>query len=225
MNNFSFQLGSKTAIARADGTLFLPDPGVLAAGDLHLGRAERTARESGGLIPPYESLDTLNRLEAAISSTNPRTVVLVGDSFDDEDSASDIGPDLLHRIYRMAAGRHWIWIAGNHDPGPIDLPGSFQQTWHTDDITFSHIAERAPDGPEVSAHFHPKAVVSRAGSRISRKCHLIDRKRVILAAFGTYTGGLKASDPAFDRLLDTDAVAVLLGKSAQPMLRTQLACG
>ncbi len=222
MNDFSFRLDGTQAIARADGTILLPDRRVLAAGDLHLGRAERTARESGGLIPPYESLDTLDRLEAAISSTKPETVILVGDSFDDENSASEIGPDLLHRIYRMAAGRRWIWIAGNHDPGPIDLPGSFHQTWRAEDVIFRHIAVPEEKGPEVSGHYHPKAVLCRAGSRISRKCHLIDGSRAILAAFGTYTGGLKATDPVFDPLLQTDAVAVLLGKTAQPVLRSQL---
>lgn len=200
----------------------LPDTGVLAAGDLHLGRAERTARESGGLIPPYESLDTLDRLEAAITSAKPETVILVGDSFDDETSVSEIGPDLLHRIYRMAAGRQWIWIAGNHDPGPIDLPGSFQQTWRTGDITFRHIAVPDDAGPEVSGHYHPKAVLSRAGSRISRKCHLVDKCRVILAAFGTYTGGLKVTDPAFDPLMSNDAVAIVLGKVPQPIPRATL---
>lgn len=222
MNDFPFSLNGTTALARADGTLSLPEGGVLAVGDLHLGRAERTARQNGGLIPPYGSRDTLDRLEAAIAETRPATVVLVGDSFDDPASANEIGPDLLDRLYRLAAGRRWVWIAGNHDPGPVDLPGTYRKTWHAAGIAFRHIASPSKDGPEVSGHYHPKAVLFRAGSRISRKCHLIDRSRVILAAFGTYTGGLKATDQAFDRLLDEDAIAVLLGRTAQPVLRTSL---
>ncbi len=222
MSAFEFQLGGTRVCAHADGSVFLPGPCVLSVGDLHLGRSERTARQGGGLIPPYETRDTLDRLEAAIDRNNPRTVVLVGDSFDDTDSAVALAPHLTERINRMAAGRSWIWITGNHDPGPIDLPGTYRDTWRVGRISFRHIAQETADGPEISAHYHPKAVLSRSGTRISRKCHLVDNRRAILAAFGTYTGGLKVTDPAFDPLMETEAVAVLLGKAVHPIPRARL---
>jgi hypothetical protein len=41
---------------------------------------------------------------------------------------------------------------------------------------------------------------------------LLDRDRLILPAFGAYTGGLRVEDPAIAGLLRADARAILTGK-------------
>lgn len=75
-----------------------------------------------------------------------------------------------------------------------------------------HLARDGPPaGGEVSAHFHPKARLASRGVVVTRRCFLADSRRVILPAFGTYTGGLDATDRVFDRLLARDARAFLLG--------------
>jgi len=210
---------------RPSGALFWPDRSLLCVGDLHLGRAERLAREGGELLPPYETLDTLNRLEAEIQALAPRRVVCLGDSFDDLVAARNLSDELLLRIGRLAAGRHWTWIAGNHDPGPVELPGTHLAELRMGLLNFRHIAlaRLAPGGGgEVSAHFHPKARLSRRGVTISRRCFLADGQRVILPAFGTYTGGLDASDPAFDALLAPGARAWLTGEQVTGVARDRL---
>ena len=40
----------------------------------------------------------------------------------------------------------------------------------------------------------------------------MDAQRLILPAFGAYTGGLWADDPAFAGLLGADAAAIVLGQ-------------
>ncbi|MEM7210919.1 MAG: metallophosphoesterase, partial [Pseudomonadota bacterium] len=77
-------------------------------------------------------------------------------------------------------------------------------------ITFRHVAEGS--GPDVSGHYHPKARIRVRGQSISRPCFLVDHHRVILPAFGTYTGGLRADDATFDGLVGDTAIAVLTGK-------------
>ncbi|MEM8824662.1 MAG: metallophosphoesterase, partial [Pseudomonadota bacterium] len=81
-------------------------------------------------------------------------------------------------------------------------------------ITFRHIA--TDDGNyEVSGHYHPKAALQVKGRQISRPCFLHDARRLILPAYGTYTGGLKSHDPALTQLMAADARAILAG---QPMV-------
>ncbi|MNO04198.1 hypothetical protein D3C81_2251500 [compost metagenome] len=46
---------------------------------------------------------------------------------------------------------------------------------------------------------------------------LHDEARVILPAFGTYTGGLRATDPALAALMGPGAVAVLTGTPPLPV--------
>lgn len=45
----------------------------------------------------------------------------------------------------------------------------------------------------------------------------MDAARVILPAFGTYTGGLRSSDPAFTPLMAPDALAILTGPRPLPV--------
>ncbi len=212
---------------RPSGALFWADRGLLAVGDLHLGRAERMARLGAGLLPPYECRDTLDRLEAEIRALEPRLVICLGDNFDDLDAAEGLGETVSERIAALAAGRRWVWVAGNHDPGPVSLPGTYLEEVGLGPIAFRHMAEPRALGPgaergEVSAHFHPKAQLVHKGARVSRACFLADGSRVILPAFGTYTGGLDVRDPVFDGLIGPDARAYLLGLRVTAIPRAAL---
>jgi hypothetical protein len=89
--------------------------------DLHIGKAERAARRGGPMLPPYEGIDTLLRLSADIADTAPKTVVCLGDSFDDAAAADALDEVTAAHLTPLMAGRAWVWIEGNHDPGPLGL--------------------------------------------------------------------------------------------------------
>ena len=224
------QSGAETALAgttvelRPSGAMFWPERSLLCVGELHLGRAERLAREGGDLLPSYQSIDTLDRLEAEITALDPRLVICLGDSFDNLDAAPTLSDEVSARIGRLAAGRRWIWVAGNHDPGPVELPGTHLAELRLGLLSFRHIAlsRLAASGGEVSAHYHPKARVTRSGTRIARRCFLVNENRAILPAFGTDTGGLDACDPAFDALLGNGSQAFLLGPRVTAVARDRL---
>jgi metallophosphoesterase superfamily enzyme len=65
---------------------------------------------------------------------------------------------------------------------------------------------------EVSGHDHPKLRLALAGRTVSRPCFLHDSRRLLLPAFGAYTGGLSADSPALAALLAPDARAILTGE-------------
>src|SRR5690606_13951049 len=101
------------------------------------------------------------------------------------------------------------WIEGNHDPGPIALGGEHRAEIAIGPLRFRHIA-RPGAVAEVSGHFHPK--LRLAGQ--TRRCFLTDGRRLILPAYGTYTGGLHCDDPAFAGLFGRGALAILTGARA-----------
>ena len=216
MTHHAFTLSGAALQALATGALFWPDLRLLVVSDLHLGKSERLARRGGTLLPPYETRATLAKLDADIDATQARAVICLGDSFDDTAAADSL--DEADRLWlaRLMAGRDWTWVTGNHDPGPIDLGGTHRASSHQGAVTFRHIA--TSETPEVSGHYHPKA---RLAGR-SRPCFLIDAARIIMPAYGTYTGGLWADDPALASLMKADAVAVLTGTTARaiPMPRS-----
>jgi DNA ligase-associated metallophosphoesterase len=196
--------------ARPSGALWWPDARLVCVADLHLGKSERAARRAGALLPPYETTETLDRLGLEIARLAPAVVVCLGDSFDDGEAGAALAPEDAARLAALMAGRDWIWVAGNHDPAPLELGGRHLAELRLGPLTFRHQAGDGASG-EISGHYHPKLRLPLPGGAVSRPCFLHDARRLILPAFGAYTGGLRTDHPAFAALLGPDARAVLTG--------------
>lgn len=210
MSSHEFDFDGQRLQARPSGALFWPDRRWLIVADLHLGKSERMARRGGALLPPYETAETLDKLSAEIVTTDPLTIVSLGDGFDD-DAAGRALPDAVYdRIQDMASGRDWVWVCGNHDPGSVDprLPGRSVAEL-AGELLFRH---EAGQGPDISGHYHP--CIRLAGQR--RRCFLIGQQHLILPAFGAYTGGLSVDDPALTALV-ASGIAVACGAKALPV--------
>lgn len=220
MDFHAFTLAGTRLSALASGALHWPARNLLCVSDLHFGKAERRARLGEPPLPPYETRDTLSRLDNDLRRTEATTVICLGDSFDDA-AASHALPETEKRwIARLQAGRRWIWIAGNHDPSPLDLGGTCMAEFSSPPLTFRHQAQIGETG-EISGHYHPKARLALRGARVSRPAFLIDSDRVILPAYGTYTGGLWCDAAPLSTLMRAGALAVLTGAVPQavPMPR------
>lgn len=220
MNGHAFSFFGEELVALGSGALFWPARHLLCVSDLHLGKAGRRARLGGSPLPPYETRDTLARLEADLRQTRARHVICLGDSFDDSHAATALPEEETLWITRLQAGRRWVWIEGNHDPGPIGLGGTHLVEEHIGPFCFRHIAQPAAEA-EISGHYHPKARLSLRGASVSRPAFLFDCARLIMPAYGTYTGGLRSHDPALCTLMRPDALAILTGPRplAVPMPR------
>ncbi|OYW58355.1 MAG: metallophosphoesterase [Rhodobacterales bacterium 12-65-15] len=191
------------------GALHWPAQRLLTVSDLHLGKSERLARRGGALLPPYETRATLAKLDADLEATKATRIICLGDSFDDDTAAEGLDEADTLWLTRLMAGRDWTWITGNHDPGPVTIGGTHRAERLHPPFTFRHIAET--DGQaEISGHYHPKARL--AGQ--SRPCFLADQTRIVLPAYGAYTGGLWCHAPALANLMAEDALAILTGTRA-----------
>ncbi len=210
MNGHDFTLAGAQLIALGSGALFWPAQSLLCVSDLHLGKSERRARLGEPPLPPYETRDTLARLEVDLKTTRASTVICLGDSFDDSAAAQALSESEKLWIAALQAGRRWVWIEGNHDPGPVELGGTHLAELPLPPLIFRHIAQPGQSG-ELSGHYHPKVTLRPRGRAVTRPAFLIDSDRVILPAYGTYTGGLRSNDTALQSLMRPEALAVLTG--------------
>ena len=226
MNGFDFTLAGVRLMALGSGALWWADQALLCVSDLHLGKSERIARRGGATLPPYDTRDTLTRLAADLARTQARVVICLGDSFDDLGAAFALPAEERLWITRLQAGRRWVWIEGNHDPGPVDLGGSHLAELPVSPLTFRHIAQVGASR-EISGHYHPKASVHARGRSISRPAFLYDSDRLILPAYGTYTGGLYSDSAVLSDLMAPEARALMLADPplAVPMPRRTCAPG
>ena len=200
----------KSRVAGADfvgdpaGALYWPEPGLLAVADLHLEKGSSFAAR-GVLLPPYDTAATLTRLARLIARYAPRLVVALGDSFHDPDGPARIADGDRALLRALQHGREWIWIAGNHDPEPAaGIGGQLCRRVRLRGDRLPPCADRASecDG-EIAGHLHPVARVLQRGRTTSRRCFAGDGRRLVMPAFGAYTGGLNVRDRAFADVFGT----------------------
>jgi len=216
MDCFKFSISENELVAMPSGALWWPAQSILCVSDLHFGKSNRLARMGQSWIPPYENQDTLLRLETDLDSTSAKKIICLGDSFDDNEASQSLPSDELLWITKMQAGREWIWISGNHDPSPKSLGGSFLHYLEIGKLYFQHIAS-AEDRFEISGHYHPKIRVIIKGQSFTRRCFLVDKNRVILPAYGTYTGGLYCNRDPLRSIMQQNAIALMTGKEIYPI--------
>lgn len=214
----------KTFIADLSGALFWPAEDALIFGDLHLEKGSAMASR-GALVPPYDTRATLRRLSEIIDSYQPSRVIALGDSLHDPGAAERLPQNELHQIRMLQHGRHWYWITGNHDPHiPEALGGIVIEVLMLGGLTFRHEPASRQATHEIAGHLHPAAKIKINGYTMRRSCFVSNGRRLVVPAFGAYTGGLNVLDEAFAPLFPGDALHVwMLGQEGvYPVAATQL---
>ncbi|ESQ79001.1 ligase-associated DNA damage response endonuclease PdeM [Asticcacaulis sp. YBE204] len=184
----------------ADLALWWPSERVLVVSDLHLEKSTFLA-QFGSAIAPYDTHDTLLRLESLIRKYSPQTLILLGDSFHDRGAWQRLEAATRDHLLGLCNGvGSCLWVEGNHDVGLVrDDRLTFIDEAVIDGIAFRH--EPVPSGgPQIIGHFHPKLGVHVRGHRLSGKCFAVNAHMMILPAFGSFTGGLNLDHGAFTAL-------------------------
>lgn len=204
-------INGEAAVLRATGALWLPDHRALIVADLHFEKGSAYARR-GQLLPPYDTRETLDRLEREVAATAPDLLIFLGDSFHDGSAEDRLDRVDAVRLAALADARRLIWIVGNHDAdGPRALPGEIVDEMDLGALRLRHEPKAGCQPGEASGHLHPAAKVAGRGGRVRRRCFLTDGTRVILPAFGAYAGGLNVKDEAFAGMFTGRLLAVALG--------------
>lgn len=198
------QFAGEELILTKSNAVYWPRERTLLVADLHLEKGSWFAQH-GQMLPPYDSRETLERIADTVKATGARRIITLGDNFHD-----DAG---WERLDRYAAGMlesltrtlDWVWITGNHDEHmPKDFQGAFGaetvEEMELNGIILRHEAKPGETRAEMSGHYHPKMRVRVRERHIARPCAVVstmsgvkgDAQRMILPAFGAYTGGMDA---------------------------------
>jgi DNA ligase-associated metallophosphoesterase len=184
-------LGGLDLIPDLSGALYVPDFAALLVADLHLEKGSSLAYR-GVHLPPYDTRETLVQLTAAIATTNPKRLILLGDSFHDRRARERIDKADVTRLTQITHVIDTLWIAGNHDPAPpLDLGGRVAEEIVLGPVRLRHEPSApGPESIEIAGHLHPGAAVSQRGRLVRCKCFAGDEYRLVMPAFGSFTGSL-----------------------------------
>jgi len=210
------RIAGEACLLRCSGALWVVEHRTLIASDLHLEKGSAFAVR-GQMLPPYDSPATLAKLESEIEALDPARVVLLGDSFHDAKAVNRLSTDDRDRLVRLAIGRDWIWLEGNHDlvalAGALDaLPGRVVTTMDLGALRLIHEPQPGEQPGEIAGHLHPAARVAAYGRGVRRPCFVTDGQRLVMPAFGAFTGGLDVRDVAVAGLFAASPMVAALGR-------------
>ena len=204
-----FSFAGHDYFASPEGALHWPAQKALLVADLHLEKASWFAR-LGQMLPPYDSLATLEALEREIDRTNVSMLYCLGDSFHDRFGCDRLSSSARDLLISLTGRLDWVWIVGNHDPGFADhCGGRIEEECEVSGVVLRHEAVSDELRPEMSGHFHPKLRLTLKGRNVSRRCFVASSRKLIFPAYGALTGGLDAGHPEIVRKVGAGASALV----------------
>ena len=196
--NFANQI----LILQNDGSIYWPVNKALILTDLHLEKGSFYAHQEISNIPPYDSIDTINKLHSKLKTLSVKKIILLGDIFHDEHGLKRMPLDTKNKLNKICKNYEVIWIIGNHDGFESPKGSKVCFTYFLDGITFTHISSKKFSN-EISGHYHPKVAFKVRGKKISKACFLISKKKIIMPSYGVYTGGMYAQSNIFKNVLES----------------------
>jgi len=194
-------------------TIFFPEKGILAVGDLHLGYEQMLLEQ--GMVLPFNQLETtqeeLEKIIQQIGKDKIKKIVLLGDikhNFSFEKGEMYHVRHLLRFLESYVPAENIILIRGNHDQVRL-YNREYYDVYVEDGIAFTHGHKDFPEIHDkkikliVMSHIHP-AVVIKDNSNIKRekfKCFLVGKwnkkQTIIVPSFFPMIEGSEINESQF----------------------------
>lgn len=183
-------------------SIFFPEQGILAIGDLHLG-FEYNLQQSGVLVPEVqieeikkemsEIFDELKKLKLKL-----KKIVFIGDikhSFSYKWKEKNYFNDLLKFLKEYVKDKDIILIRGNHDTIDYSFSDRLQDYYIEGELAFCHGHKSFPEIFDkkiktiIMGHLHPSVILSEKSGvkREKYKCFLIgmfrEKQIIIVPSF------------------------------------------
>jgi uncharacterized protein len=211
-----FEFGGETFEVAGEAALYWRVQDALLVSDLHLEKASAYA-SNGQMLPPYDSVSTLQDIAALCRTYRPAKIISLGDNFHDDDGEHRLAESAAGLLVDLTCDTEWIWITGNHDRAVSGIWGgkAFDELTLSG-ITLRHEAKPGDPNPEISGHFHPKFRQVLRGRMVKRRCFVKTPRKLIMPAFGALTGGLDVQDVAILKACD-----LVAGEVVEALVATQ----
>lgn len=174
------------------GAAFVPDEHTLLIADLHLGKINHFRRE-GIALPQVSNTADFDKIEQLLNDYPVRKVIFLGDLF------HSVLNESFHQFNDFIKQNHkidWHLILGNHDIIHHDLfrqigVAVHQQSLEIDGVQLTHEPLKS-DTPHICGHIHPVVKMNGKGrQRVRLRCFVKESSRIMLPAFGYFTGGFE----------------------------------
>jgi uncharacterized protein len=197
----------------AERAVFRPAGKTLLVADLHLGKPA-SFRAAGLPVPESVMQADLERLTKTVESTGASKLVILGDLIHARSGQTPRTVEAFADWRNRHADLDVLLVRGNHDRHCKVVPPTWRLTLAEDRVVdgpfvYCHWPDACTEGYVLGGHVHPVAVMAGRGrQRVRLRCFVVGERRMILPAFGNFTGGASGGPAAGDRvfLVADDAV-------------------
>ena len=179
----------------------------LAVADAHFGKAA-AFRARGVPVPQGTTSYNLARLDALIAALQPTTLVFLGDLFHAREAHAPGTLAAFERWREQHAALDVVLVEGNHDLSAGAPPAALRircvaEPWCVDGVAFCHHPQYVAGATVLAGHLHPAVRLNgRADDSLRLPCFWLsaDEGRLVLPAFGAFTGGAGIARAPGDRV-------------------------
>ncbi len=186
----------------SERAIFWPSEKTLIVADLHWGKTGHF-RKNGVAIPASAQHSDEVILASLVKDTGAQKLIVAGDFFHSRENNETL------------SFKHWrdahkeleiVLVMGNHDILPEERYIEWGLTVHkevldTGPFIISHDELQAPQKFYLHGHLHPSCrVKGKSRFAVTLPCFCIDNQRMILPAFGRFTGTKKINQPDFKEI-------------------------
>ena len=174
--------------------LWWPAQRMLFVADLHLGKAA-TYRALGQPVPAGTTRENLDRLSALLRQYAPAELVFLGDFLHAAEARTASVLGALAQWREEFADLRCTLVRGNHDHRAGDPPASLgiavvSEPWLIGPFAACHHPQAHATHHVIAGHVHPVVKLhGRGREHLRLTCFVLDAQKLVLPAFGEFTGG------------------------------------
>ncbi|MBP1204195.1 DNA ligase-associated metallophosphoesterase [Duganella sp. 1411] len=189
----AIELAGERVLLLPEKALYWPREKMLIIADIHFGKAA-SFRALGVPVPGGTTAANLHALDALLARHAVREILFLGDFLHAKAAHAEVTMTAIHGWRLARPSLKLTVVRGNHDAHAGDPPARLgidmvDEPLRQAPFAFCHHPDLLVPGYLMAGHVHPVYRLRAGWDSLLLPCFLVGEGRVVLPAFGAFTGG------------------------------------
>ncbi len=212
MSALAVNLAGEDLLLLAEKAVYWPREQMLIIADIHFGKAA-AFRAQGVPVPRGTTGQNLAALDALMAVHATRQLVFLGDFLHARAAHASATLAVMLAWRQRYPALRLLLVRGNHDRHAGDPAAALgievvDEPYSVGPFSFCHHPDTDTPGFVLAGHVHPVFHLSSRNDSVRLPCFVADSRRMILPAFGAFTGGYAVNPAPGERLWVSSGDAV-----------------
>ena len=209
----AIELAGERVLLLPEKALYWPREKMLIIADIHFGKAA-SFRALGVPVPGGTTAANLGALDVLLARHAVREILFLGDFLHAKAAHAEATMTAIHGWRLARPALKLTVVRGNHDAHAGDPPARLaidmvDEPLRQAPFAFCHHPDLLVPGYLMAGHVHPVYRLRAGWDSLLLPCFLVGQGRVVLPAFGAFTGGHPVLPEPGERLFVTSGDTVV----------------